>query len=309
MTVVAVAGGTGGIGKTIIEQLVLSGKHEVLVLSRHVPDHPSQDGAQLIRADYGDVGSLTSLLELNNVNTVISAIGMHSEETEKAQLNLIEAAKQSEKTKRFIPSEYGACNTLELAKSEPYAMVWVRAAEALKASGLQYTRFVNGFFMDYWGMPHIKSHMPSYIWVFDIANSRAAIPGTGENVISVTYTIDVARFVVRSLEVDDWPEFSIVVGTDLTLLEALAMIENVRRKTFSVTYDTEEDLQQNKATVWGGYDGVPTEELAGLNAMFGRMAVGGHLMMPRENRLSDKHPDIRPLTVKELLAKTWAKQP
>lgn len=209
-------------------------------------------------------------------------------------------------------------------------MVWVRAAEALKASGLQYTRFVNGFFMDYWGMPHIKSHMPSYIWVFDIANSRAAIPGTGENVISVTYTIDVARFVVRSLEVDDWPEFSIVVGTDLTLLEALAMIENVRRtlgippppgfckfsylnrtagKTFSVTYDTEEDLQQNKATVWGGYDGVPTEELAGLNAMFGRMAVGGHLMMPRENRLSDKHPDIRPLTVKELLAKTWAKQP
>lgn len=137
MTVVAVAGGTGGIGKTIIEQLVLSGKHEVLVLSRHVsesqvlevlvvtkfhindsnmpkvPDHPSQDGAQLIRADYGDVGSLTRLLELNNVDTVISAIGMHSEATEKAQLNLIEAAKQSEKTKRFIPSEYGACNTLE----------------------------------------------------------------------------------------------------------------------------------------------------------------------------------------------------
>lgn len=36
MTVVAVAGGTGGVGKTIVERLVQEAKFDVLVLSRSV---------------------------------------------------------------------------------------------------------------------------------------------------------------------------------------------------------------------------------------------------------------------------------
>jgi NAD(P)-dependent dehydrogenase (short-subunit alcohol dehydrogenase family) len=36
MTTVAVAGGTGGIGKTLVEELVREGRHNVLVLSRGV---------------------------------------------------------------------------------------------------------------------------------------------------------------------------------------------------------------------------------------------------------------------------------
>lgn len=36
MGVVAVAGGTGGVGKTVVEQLILSGKHEIFVLGRTV---------------------------------------------------------------------------------------------------------------------------------------------------------------------------------------------------------------------------------------------------------------------------------
>lgn len=36
MAIVAVAGGTGGVGKTIVGQLCQSKKHRVLVLSRKV---------------------------------------------------------------------------------------------------------------------------------------------------------------------------------------------------------------------------------------------------------------------------------
>jgi Nucleoside-diphosphate-sugar epimerases len=36
MAVVAVAGGTGGVGKTIVERLVQEGKFDVIVLSRSV---------------------------------------------------------------------------------------------------------------------------------------------------------------------------------------------------------------------------------------------------------------------------------
>ncbi|GKT67028.1 NmrA-like family protein [Colletotrichum tofieldiae] len=159
--------------------------------------------------------------------------------------------------------------------------------------------------MDYWGMPHIKSHMPAFKWAFDIENHQAVIPGSGNDIVSVTYTIDLARFIVRALDVKDWPEFSIVVGSDLTLNEALPKIESVRGKKFNVSYDNEEKLRNNESTLLGGYEGMEGDELKATNSMFGRMTISGFLRMPKENRMSDKHPDIRPLTVDELLAKTW----
>ena len=36
MVVVAVAGGTGGVGRTIVDALVATGKHQVKILSRSV---------------------------------------------------------------------------------------------------------------------------------------------------------------------------------------------------------------------------------------------------------------------------------
>jgi NAD(P)-dependent dehydrogenase (short-subunit alcohol dehydrogenase family) len=45
MITVAVAGGTGGIGKTIVEELARQGKYKVLVLSRKVPLLQTLDGS------------------------------------------------------------------------------------------------------------------------------------------------------------------------------------------------------------------------------------------------------------------------
>ncbi|KAF2025382.1 hypothetical protein EK21DRAFT_116859 [Setomelanomma holmii] len=46
MVTVAVAGGTGGIGKTMVEELARQGKHKTLVLSRRRPH------CQIVRFQY-----------------------------------------------------------------------------------------------------------------------------------------------------------------------------------------------------------------------------------------------------------------
>lgn len=56
---------------------------------------------------------MTAELERHNVHTIISAIGLDSEETSQSQLKLIEAAVASTSTKRFIPSEFSFIQTPE----------------------------------------------------------------------------------------------------------------------------------------------------------------------------------------------------
>jgi uncharacterized protein YbjT (DUF2867 family) len=131
MTVIAVAGGTGSVGKTFVERLCQESNVHVIVLSRTVSlvsrgklpaiTDPSastkasgpQDNVQLVQIDYNDIPAMTAELERHNVHTIISAIGLVSNETSQSQLNLIEAAEKSSPTKRFIPSEYSFIQTPE----------------------------------------------------------------------------------------------------------------------------------------------------------------------------------------------------
>lgn len=83
-------------------------------------------------------------------------------------------------------------------------------------------------------MPHFHSHLSPLLWSIDVQNRRAVITGSGNDVISLTHSNDVARFIVRSLESEDWPEYSIVVGSEVTLNEALAKIQDVRGWYFAI---------------------------------------------------------------------------
>lgn len=105
---------------------------------------------------------------------------------------------------------------------------WIDSADALKRSQLKYTRFANGFFMDYWGMPDVRTDLSPLTWAIDLLNCKAAIPGDGEDVLSFTYSVDLARFLVRMLDHDEWPEFSVVVGEDMTFNQLLRLAEKIR---------------------------------------------------------------------------------
>ncbi|ODQ68894.1 hypothetical protein LIPSTDRAFT_76651 [Lipomyces starkeyi NRRL Y-11557] len=193
---------------------------------------------------------------------------------------------------------------------DPAVKYWIENADALRCTGLEYTRFVNGFFMDYWGMPHISSNLWPYTWAIDVLNGKPAIPGSGEDILSLTYSVDVARFVVRSLDSENWPEYSIVVGDDVNFNQLLRLAEKVRGLKFDVSYDSVEKLRNGEATLlsdsYGGGGGASNEEAKTIVSLFGLMTNAGHFHMPSENRLNSKFPDLQPFTAEELLNKAWA---
>lgn len=81
--------------------------------------------------------------------------------------------------------------------------------------------------MDYWGMPNVKTNLSPYTFGIDISSGIAAIPGDGSDVICMTYTYDMATYLVKALDLDEWPEFSVIVGDQVTYNQILAMAEEI----------------------------------------------------------------------------------
>ncbi|KAJ5225418.1 hypothetical protein N7468_006643 [Penicillium chermesinum] len=330
MPVIAVAGGTGGVGKTIVERLVSEPKHQVIVLSRQVRQDRferakylqiakknvqgsiqglSSSRFQRVQIDYNDIPSMARVLEDVHVDTIVSAIGLVSDETSQAQLNLIEAAEKSRTTKRFIPSEFSFIQTEELLHIDPSIKYWLDAANRLKSSSLQFTRVVPGFFMDYWGMPNIQSNLQPYSFGINIAKHSAAIPGNGDDVICTTYSYDMANYLVKLLDLDEWPEFSVIVGDEVTYNQILKMAEEFTGTKFEVTYDSVDQVNAGNVTIPPNPPGTKysEEEMREVTALVSRLTVNGVFELPKENRLNELFPDIHPITMKELLERSWKK--
>ncbi|GFF28440.1 hypothetical protein IFM58399_01978 [Aspergillus lentulus] len=308
MVIVAVAGGTGGVGKTIVETLVGNSEHQAIVLTRSEPTaDPALDRTRQVQVDYDDIPSLVQVLKQHAIHTIISAIGIFDATTSQSQLNLIQAAEKSNVTKRFIPSEYSFIQTKELLPIDPSIQHWLDAAELLQRSHLQYTRVIPGFFMDYWGMPVVRTNLTPCTFGINIQHCQAAIPGDGNDVICMTYTYDMAAFLIRLLDVADWPEFSIIVGDEVTYNQLLAMAEEIRGVKFQVTYDSKGSIKDGQVTIPPMPEGnlSSSEELKEMTALVSRLTIAGVFKLPDENRLNDKFPDIQPVKMKQFLQGVW----
>ncbi|RSL53855.1 hypothetical protein CEP53_007604 [Fusarium sp. AF-6] len=306
MAILAVAGGKGGIGRTIVEELVQSGKHKVIVLCRKTPE-TAISGAEYAVTNYDDIEGTVEMLESNMVDTVISALTIAGPSAQ-AQLNLIAAADKSSTVHRFIPSEYASYVPKgdEAALSNPMTIPLLQAVEALDKSSLKYTRIAIGMIMDYLGLPHIPSNLRNFPWAFDFPSHRAVISGTGNEPITLTYSKDIARFVARLVEEEEWPEYSFISGSDVTQNQIVAIAEKVLGEKMTVTYDSLEDLKAGKVTLlfpggesYGGMDATM------LLAMFGALVAEGDMALPKEGRLNDRFPEIKPMSVDELITRTW----
>lgn len=104
---VAVAGATGGVGRTLVEQIQHENKFSVIALTRREHVESAVSDIPYVQVDYDDIPALVQQLEHHNVQTVICAIGMLGDACSEAQLNLIKAADQAHTVKRFITSEFG----------------------------------------------------------------------------------------------------------------------------------------------------------------------------------------------------------
>jgi uncharacterized protein YbjT (DUF2867 family) len=225
MVKVAVAGGTGGIGRHIVEGILATKKHTVVVLSRTSHNATIETlGAQVAAVDYADHASLVS--SLRGVHTVISTIWATDETLATSQLALLRAAVEAG-VKRFAPSEFA----VRALPDEPMTLYRPKSvvAKAVAKSGLEWTIFENGLFMNYFvsGTKGI-GHLGSAKVVVDVENGTASVPGTGEEKVALTAGEDVGAFVAASLELDKWPEHSGMVGEVKTFNEVIKLAENIR---------------------------------------------------------------------------------
>ncbi|KAI0460293.1 NAD(P)-binding protein [Xylaria acuta] len=313
MPVIAVAGGTGGIGRTIVEAILATGKHKVKILSRQPnPELEASIGATILAVDYSNIEALTQVLEDNNIHTLISALTFNAQGGVPPEVELVLAADASKTTKRYVANNWGVpIHDGDDLRMPPIAPK-VKALAALKqAKDLEFTSFYTGVFLDYWFAPAIKSHMKPAIMVLDIFNAAAAIPGSGDTPIAFTHTSDVAKYVAAALDLEKWEPGYNLSADKVTWNEFLALVENVRGTKFKVAYD---DLEKLKA---GQVTELPAQvdaDLFGAGDTYRKYLAVGHVLMAsgefdfNEGRSAkDAFPGIEPKTVKSLLEEAWKK--
>ena len=227
MVKVAVAGGTGGIGRHIVEGILATKKHSVIVLSRSSSNAILESlGAQVIAVDYNDHASLVAALQ--GVHTVISAIWANEGMYAAVQISLLNAAVEVG-VKRFAPSEWAVASLPDEPTTfyKPKAVV----AAAVANSGLEWTIFQTGVFMNYFvsGTEGIGYLSPLKV-IVDVENGTATVPGTGNDRVGFTRGEDVGAFVAESLSLEKWPEISGMVGEFVSYNTVIALAEKIRGK-------------------------------------------------------------------------------
>ncbi|OLN85752.1 Isoflavone reductase P3-like protein 1 [Colletotrichum chlorophyti] len=302
MKVIAVAGGTGHVGRPIVETLARSPSFKVVVLGRKTnPDLPGF--SVYIQNDYKDIEALAQILTQHNVHTVISTIQITDETASTAEVNLIRAADSSSSAKRFIASSWGSLPN----ENSPTSGYQEASIGQLRKTTLEWTRFAVGFFLDYYGLPHIKTHLPGMSFAVDVAHRKAAIPGTGNDPISFTYTYDVARFVAVFLDEPRWEELTVCYGERTTWNGFLKVAEQVTGQSFEVVYDSVEKLQGGEVTELPSHKAelaaspFPEPIARHLLAVLGLWAVNGQFDIQQEKSLNLKYPEIKPMRVREAL--------
>ncbi|KAF8455367.1 hypothetical protein BGX38DRAFT_1168467, partial [Terfezia claveryi] len=159
---------------------------------------------------------------LQGVHTVISvAFAFDPTSFVSSQITLLRAAKEAG-VKRFAPSDWAyteAANDF-IAVYHPKAEIW----KAVKESGLQYTAFRPGLFLNFTALAS-----PKFPFGLNIAAGKADIPGSGEERLNITFTDDIAGFAAASLDTE-WTTESGMAGSVTTFNELVNIAEKVTGK-------------------------------------------------------------------------------
>ncbi|VUC23928.1 unnamed protein product [Clonostachys rosea] len=254
MLVVAVAGGLGDLGRLITDALLDTGKYEVYVLSRKAVQGPNctspltgSSYSSVIQTDYSEESLVTQLNE-KNVNVVICAFIMDSDAVCDAQIQLIHAADRCACVQRFVPSEFNVeydvgDNFLPYPEKKYHIM---SRKELERTTTLEYTYFYPGMFMDYFGMPRVKSNLRPLCFFIDPAKRQAVLPSDGEARMSMTFTTDAARYLALALELEKWPRIISTVASTVSLNELVRLAERSVGHPFKVHYQPVSNLLKHE---------------------------------------------------------------
>lgn len=191
----------------------------------------------------------------------------------------------------------------------PVAAGKVALIDALEKTSLEYTAVVNGFFVDYYVQPHVKSYLSGLTLAIDIPNKTAAIPGSGNTPVVFTHTFDVAKFVDPLLRQSSWDKESYIIGDKVTMNELLAIAEEARGTKFTTTYDSLDKLKTHQVTELPAHLAVypffPKQMLQAMCAVFGILFEQGFLDLKPMKTLNDQFPEVKTRSVRELINEAW----
>ncbi|EUC35657.1 hypothetical protein COCCADRAFT_3197 [Bipolaris zeicola 26-R-13] len=323
MGIVAVAGGTGQLGRTIVEEILKRGGQEVIILGRKaIPlmryyitkanknrqkdDAKAKEiGARIVAIDYNNTSSIVSTLEENKVETVIAVLNLMG--GIEPELALISAADQSKTTKRYIPSCWGVKCSPEIAAISPLDAAKLALLHAVEATSLDSTSVINGMFMDYYAPPGIKTYFPPLAFVLDMANNVAAIPGSGDVPVVFTYTFDVGRMAAALLTLPKWSKFYYIIGDRATWNQVIQMAEETKAVKFDVKHDSVEMLKKGQVTELPShihlYPFFPKEQLQGALSSLGILFDnGGFDLKPAKGEsLNEIFPEVKLTSMKDII--------
>ncbi|GMF76717.1 unnamed protein product [Aspergillus oryzae] len=259
-----------------------------LIRSAQQQPHDPVDELTYLAVDYSNVGATAKALETANVDTVICAFGMESDAISEAQVNLIRAADMSGSTKRFVVSGH-----IPMVPTAKWALA---ASHAVEESSLEYTRVVNGLFLDYYGLPHWRSHLKPWVNAVNVEGKWAVLPGDGASKVNFITSQDMARFVARLMDLSEWSPVSFIAGQTASFKDILRLAEEAR------------DLRNGRIS-------FPEFEETGLEstgrsteyifALFHYISGTGGYTISRDGTLDAQFPDIKITTAAEVIESSW----
>lgn len=200
-----------------------------------------------IHSDYSSEDSIVEQLAEKNVGVVICAFIMDCDSVSDAQRLLIRAAERCTSVKRFIPSEfnveYDVGDDILPYPEKKYHIYSRRELE--KTTTLEYTYIYPGMFMDYFGMPHIKTCLRPLCFFIDPEKGQAVLPDDGEAKMSMTLTTDTARYIALALELETWPRIMTTAASTVSLNELVRLVEKNTNRKLEVRYQPVERLLQH----------------------------------------------------------------
>ncbi len=292
MVKVALAGGTSGMGLNILNAILATKKHQVVLLSRSPKPELSAKGIDVWSVDYDSHDFLVETLR--GVHTVISAIGSWDDSLRTSQLALLEAAEKAG-VKRFAPSEYAGPGNDGIDAYAHKEAVW----QAVKASGLEYTKFACGLFMNVFvtGTPRAEEEalagLRPWNFIVNVKAGTADLPGDGEAKATFTESRDVAKFVAASLDLDKWDEESGMEGSTVSLNEVVKLAEKVTKRKFLIKHNSLAEL----AEMINADPGTCFYNQIRLAIAEGKVTV--------KPTLNEKCPHLKPWHMEEWLEKWW----
>ncbi|KAF2762470.1 NAD(P)-binding protein [Pseudovirgaria hyperparasitica] len=313
MVIVAIAGGTGGVGRTIIDAIKASGQHEAVVLSR-TADAASSMKYPKLAVNYENVDELRNILQQNNVEVVISTLLLSSETVARAQLNLIRAASQTSTVKRFIPSEFYIDFNVPIPGSSHLATHQVAAEKELDLHpNLTYTLLRCGIFLDHLAMPHDPK--PTHIapfWCFvDMDAEQCVIPGDGDYPLVLSHSTDVAQYIEKliGLPAIDWPRESLVASNRILVKDLPGIVARATGKEFKVAVDHADHIREHRITPLPSNKAIFDDPDRGdemreveLQVMLSMLSRAHDL--PGEN-LGEVFPGVKQTNIEEFLRAGW----